>query len=226
MDALFLVHSDQSPPGTFGLVAHRLGWRVEEVRPHLGEALPALDGFDALLVCGGPQHLYEPSDWLAAEEALLRAAVARELPTLGICLGAQLLSKALGGAVTKARQDERGWFPIELDDEGAADELLSALPRRLDAFEWHWDTYSIPDGGVELARSAHCEQALRIGRRAWGVQFHPEVTLETMEQWARAKQPLHPDPEALIADCRRLAPDWKAHGTALAERFFELAADR
>jgi GMP synthase (glutamine-hydrolysing) len=223
-EALFLVHSDHSPPGTFGVVARALGWHVEEVRPHLGEPLPPLDRFTAVAVFGGPQHLYDPSDWLAAEEALLREAVGHEVPTIGICLGAQLLSKACGGVVRRADEDERGWFAVALNTEGRADELLSVLPERLDAFEWHWDTYSIPEGGVELARSERCEQALRIGRRAWGVQFHPEVTLETMRIWARAKEPLHPEPEALIEDCARRAPAWEQLGTVFAKRFFELAA--
>ena len=98
-------------------------------------------------------------------------------------------------SVRRAERDERGWFPVELTDEGAADELFGALPAEFPAFEWHWDTWTEPPGAVELARSEHCTQALRLGRRAWGIQFHAEVSLETIHLWAHGKQPSHPDPE-------------------------------
>jgi GMP synthase-like glutamine amidotransferase len=223
-EALFLIHSDHSPAGTFGVVARQLGWHVEEVRPHLGEPLPPLEGFGALLVFGGPQHLYDGEPWIEAVDALLRQAVTAEVPTFGICLGAQFLAKALGGEVKLAERDERGWFDIELTEEGAADELFSVLPREFDGFEWHFDTWTEPPGAVELARSEHCTQALRLGRRAWGIQFHAEVARDTIRLWSRGKEPLHPEPDALLAETERLFPAWHALGSTLAARFFALAA--
>jgi GMP synthase-like glutamine amidotransferase len=223
-EALFLIHSEESPAGTFGEVARGLGWHVEGVRPHLREPLPSLDRFAALLVCGGPQHLWDREPWIDAVDALLREAVGRELPTFGICLGAQFLAKALGGEVRSASRDERGWFPVELTPEGAADELFGALPAAFPAFEWHWDTWTEPPGAVELARSERCTQALRLGRRAWGIQFHVEVSQETIRLWAREKEPSHPDPVALLEESERLFPAWYALGSTLAARFFALAA--
>jgi GMP synthase-like glutamine amidotransferase len=223
-EALFLIFSDMSPAGTFGVVARKLGWHVEEVRPHLGEPLPPLEGFGALLVFGGPQHLYEGEPWIDAVDALLRHAVGRELPTFGVCLGAQFLAKALGGEVRRAEHDERGWVDVELTEEGIADELFGSLPSTFPAFEWHWDTWTEPPGAVELARSEHCTQALRLGRRAWGIQFHAEVALDTIHLWAHGKQPFHPEPESLVAETQSLFPAWHALGSTLAARFFALAA--
>jgi GMP synthase-like glutamine amidotransferase len=223
-EALFLIFSDHSPAGTFGVVARKLGWHVEEVRPHLGEALPPLAGVDALLVFGGPQHLYEGEPWIDAVDALLREAVTRELPTFGVCLGAQLLAKACGGTVVRAREDERGWFPVALTEAAGADELFAALPAEFPAFEWHWDTWTEPEGAVELARSARCTQALRLGRRAWGIQFHAEVSMETIRLWAHGKEPHHPEPVALVEESERLFPAWHGLGSTLAARFFALAS--
>ena len=103
---------------------------------------------------------------------------------LGICLGAQLLAKAAHAPVYPAAEPEIGWYDVELTDAAAEDPVLGAPARqRFEAFQWHYYTYGVPAGAVELARSAVCTQAFRLGDSAWGVQFHPEVTLAQVESW-------------------------------------------
>lgn len=110
--------------------------------------------------------------------------VAREIPCLGICLGGQLLAAVMGGQVASDRWGEVGSIPVLLTAEGKDDLLFQGLPDEFTAFQWHNDSFDIPAGGVLLARSAGCpHQAFRTGSRAWGLQFHPEVTERIIRDW-------------------------------------------
>src|SRR5204863_2879167 len=104
--------------------------------------------------------------------------------TLGVCLGAQLLAKAVGAEVYRHRQKEIGWYGIELTPEALDDPLFAGLPSTQTVFQWHGDTFDLPEGAVLLAKGATCRhQAFRLGRAAYGVQFHPEMTLEMVGDW-------------------------------------------
>lgn len=142
--------------------------------------LPQLNGLDLLIVMGGPMSVNDEAayPWLRPEKQLLRDAVALQVPTLGICLGAQLIANALGAAVSPNAQKEIGWFPVTaVRHEGA----VFALPELCDAFHWHGETFGLPRGAVQLARSEACEnQAFQLGRRVIGLQFHLEATPESV----------------------------------------------
>lgn len=167
----------------------RFGLRPEPVRPYLGEPLP--DRPAALLVLGGGMSAWQDdrAPWLPATRELLRRAVGDGVPTLGICLGAQLLTLACGGRVRPAAE-LAGAAPevgvVELGVRAAGDPLLGGLPGRVRAVQWHYDaTAQPPPGAVVLAGSRDCRyQAYRLGERAWAVQFHPEATGESLTAWA------------------------------------------
>jgi GMP synthase (glutamine-hydrolysing) len=148
-------------------------------------------GFDpaacaGLVVMGGPMNVDQTVRYgfLATELDWLRAAIDAKLPTLGICLGAQLLAKALGARVAPNRIKEIGWYTIELERAALAEGLFAGSQSRETVFQWHGDTFDLPAGAVLLARGETCaNQAFRYGDFAYGVQFHPEMTAEMVGDW-------------------------------------------
>jgi GMP synthase-like glutamine amidotransferase len=142
-----------------------------------------LAGAGGLVVLGGPMGVYDAGrhPQLDVERRLLRQAVESDRPVLGICLGAQLLASARGAAVRPGPLKEIGWQPLTLTPAGIADPVLAPLATAPPVFHLHGDTYELPDGAVHLARSAVYEQqAFRIGRRAYGLQFHLELGVQTV----------------------------------------------
>jgi GMP synthase-like glutamine amidotransferase len=157
-----------------------------EWTPGDGEPLPGqLAGFDGLAVFGGGMNVTDQDrlPWLTGEIELLRDALATRIPVLGVCLGAQLLAAAAGGEVHRVDAPEIGWLEVERLPAGEADPVLGALPARFTAFQWHSYACRLPAGAVELARSPVCPQAFVLGERAWGVQSHPEVTPDILDEW-------------------------------------------
>lgn len=155
---------------------------VSATRLFDGQPPPSHDDYDALIVMGGPMGVYEDAEfpWLATEKRFIAEAIAARKRTLGICLGAQLISSVLGGKVTKNREKEIGWFPIQWTDAAQAHPVFAAIPREAEVFHWHGDTFSIPPGAVALARSEGCDnQAFLFGSHVLGLQFHLETTRES-----------------------------------------------
>ena len=153
-----------------------------------------LDGYAGVVVLGGPQNANDPE--LDSIRQLLRDAVATELPTLGICLGGQLLATANGGRVEPNPDGpEIGAQLIAKRAAASTDPLFGALPITPDVLQWHFDAITaLPPGAVQLASSPMCEQqAFRLGRLAWGVQFHIETTPEIVRAWAEEDAPNLPD---------------------------------
>ncbi len=153
------------------------GYEITCTRLFNEEALPAIHGIDFLVVMGGPmsvndEHLFP---WLPAEKQFIYSAMDRDLPVLGICLGAQLIASAVGSAVFPNTVKEIGWYPIQKtvpDGKGVFE-----FPPSVEVFHWHGETFDLPPGACLLASSEGCEnQAFQMGQRVLGLQFHLETT--------------------------------------------------
>jgi GMP synthase-like glutamine amidotransferase len=187
---LILKHVDCEGLGLWEDCSREEGIALEVVALHRGAGLPPPHQFHAVICLGGPMNVYEEEvySFLQPENAFLRQVVGEGIPFLGICLGGQLLAKALGGRVTRNGVKEIGWHSIELDQPGRRDPLFAGLPDRFPVFQWHGDTFSIPSGANRLATSQTCQnQAFRFGFGgiAYALQFHVEVTPFMVEEWVR-----------------------------------------
>ena len=227
MDVLAVLHGKSVRAGIFGEVLAERGHRLEEWSLAWDTPLPRpLDAYGAVLVFGGAMHADQDQHhpWLREEDLFLHRLLDLHTPVLGICLGAQLLAKAAHAPVYPASEAEIGWFPVELTEAAAEDSVLSRLPQRFVAFQWHYYTHGLPAGAVELARSTVCTQAFRLGENAWGVQFHPEVTLAQVEGWAAQDEDELPvSGEAFLRETRDRIEEWNALGSGLCAGFMEVA---
>ena len=155
----------------------------------------------------------------------MRDALAHDVPVVGVCLGAQMLARAAGAWVGPASEPEIGWYAVELTPEGRKDPVLGVLPARAEAFQWHSYSFAIPERGIELARNAVCSQAFRVDRRAWGLQFHAEVTLAMVQAWIEEEEGELPVPaDAFLEETRSRIEVWNDHGRKLAAAFLDAAA--
>lgn len=235
---LVVVHEDDAGPGR--LAAHLPALDVR--RPYAGEALPVdLHGYAGLLVLGGSMGASDDdvAAWLPATRRLLAEGVERGLPTLGICLGAQLLAAATGGQVRRGDAGlEVGLVPVRWQPAAADDALLGALALAAGAGggggvgvpQWHQDAVTnLPPGAVLLATGdRYPHQAFRLGDRAWGLQYHPEVTLADFEAWMRgghgAVRAHGLDPERVLAEFAAADAELDRVAAGLARAFAALLA--
>jgi len=149
-----------------------------------GAAEPDPARYDGLIFMGGAMSVNDGLPHLEREARWVAQAVEAGRPVLGVCLGAQLIAKALGASVYRNPVKEIGWFEIELTGEGAADPLFAGVGPRETVFQWHGETFDLPPGARWLASStACCHQAFRIGSSAYALQFHLEVTPEMIADW-------------------------------------------
>jgi GMP synthase-like glutamine amidotransferase len=164
--------------------------KVEVRRVFAGDGLPrSVGSYAGLVVMGGPMSARSDETFgtRSREVELLGEALERGIPTLGVCLGAQLLALAGGGAVHAGGRLEVGWGKVQLTDPGDGDRLFGGLPDQLEVLHWHGDTFTLPDAAVHLARSELYEnQAFRFGSCAWGLQFHVEVDAAAVEEFVAA----------------------------------------
>jgi GMP synthase (glutamine-hydrolysing) len=226
MDVLSIVHGEGARACLFAEVIRDGGHRLDEWSLGWGTPPPRpLDAYEAVIVFGGAMHADQDDHhpWLREENFFLQRLLDLRLPVLGVCLGAQLIAKAAHTWVGPTSEPEIGWFDVELTEAGAADPVLSRLPASFSAFQWHYYTHGLPAGAEELARSRVCTQAYRLGDAAWGVQFHPEVTLAQVESWIADKEDPAPDPERLLAETHEKIGRWNELGTTLCLAFLDAA---
>ena len=182
-----LQHVAYEGPGAIAGAVADAGADLLVVRLDRGERVPeanAVAGMRGLVVMGGPMGVYDELPWLVPERTLVRSAVEAGLPVLGVCLGAQQLAAALGGTVTDGPVPECGVGEVHLTSDAIGDPLFGPAPSPLPCIHWHGDTFSLPERAVRLAgNEAYENQAFRFGRRAYGLQFHVEVTGSLVAHW-------------------------------------------
>jgi GMP synthase-like glutamine amidotransferase len=183
------LHAPFEGPGNIAPWVHDMGYGLEGTNLWLGDALPRLDDFDWLVVLGGPMNVYEEGKhpWLAAEKRLIWAAVRGGKSILGVCLGAQLISAALGGEVSLNPHREIGWHRVALTEGGSKSRVFGPMPSEFTPMHWHSDTFTIPEGCVRTAESRACKnQAFECcAGRVVGLQFHLEYSAKDVEAMVR-----------------------------------------
>jgi len=184
---LIIKHIDIEGPGTLGdfLIAQGEPFCIVELGA--GEPLPDSPGnFKAVIVLGGPMNVDEDNiyPFLKPENDFIQKILKAQIPYLGICLGSQLLAKAAGARVVRSPVKEIGWYQVQLTDTGKKDPLFDGFSERDPIYHWHGDMFQIPSNGTLLASAAGCpHQALRVGKNAYGLQFHVEVTGKSIKEW-------------------------------------------
>ena len=184
---LLLQHVAFEGPGALAGAIADAGADLTILRMDRGDSLPhpdAVTDLAGLIVMGGPMSVHDDLPWLADERTLLRATVESGLPVLGVCLGAQQLAAALGATVARGPAPEYGVGEVHLTTDAIADPVFAPAPSPLPCVHWHGDTFDLPQGAVRLAGNAAYEnQAFRVGDRAYGLQFHVEVTAGLAAHW-------------------------------------------
>ena len=239
MKFLVLQHIDIEHPGIFRdfMRADGIAWDTVELDE--GEAIPALEGYDALISMGGPMDVFEEEahPWLADEKIAIREAVAgRDMPFLGVCLGHQLLADALGGRVETMAEPEVGVMTVSLTESGRGDPLLAGLDPTVTCLQWHGCAVTaLPEDSVVLASSPLCAiQAFRVGRHAYGLQYHVELTPTTVAEWGAVpayqtslERALGPGGlEPFDAEARRRMPFFNRDARILYDNFIALVSAR
>jgi GMP synthase-like glutamine amidotransferase len=182
----YFQHAGHEGLGTIEEWARKRDWKITKTLLYAGDTMPHLDAIDWLVVMGGPMSVNdEPTlPWLKQEKRFIASAIAQGKTVLGFCLGSQLIANALGATVRRNKYKEIGWFDVEMTESGLALKAFSRFPKRLKVFQWHGDTFDIPQKASLAATGETCRnQAVAFGERVIGIQFHLEVTQENVRQW-------------------------------------------
>jgi len=188
--ALVLQHIACEPPGVFEDVLDERAVQLHRVELDEGDALPDWREFDAIVAMGGPMSVNDDATfpWLTEEKRAIGDAVRAGTPYWGVCLGVQLLAASLGARVYPGPEPEVGLLPVSMTGEARSDPVFADAPHELLTLQWHGDTFDLPEGAVRLAGShAYPNQAFRF-ERAYGVQFHLEVSAEMAREWAEVPE--------------------------------------
>lgn len=237
MDVLVLQHIACEPPGAYEDVLRERGAALHRVELDDGDPLPDWRDFDAIVAMGGPMSAGDDAElpWLAAEKRAIADAVRAGRPFFGACLGVQLLAAALGARVYGGPAPEVGLLPVRLTEAARADPVFAGLPEELLTLQWHGDTFDLPEGATLLASSpAYPNQAFRVGERAYGVQFHMEVSPAMAREWAEVPayaeyldRVLGPGSlPRLIEELEARSDEILEHGRGMFGRWLDLADER
>lgn len=232
MRVLAIIHGENAGPGIFGEETLAAGHTLDVRSFAFGERPGG--SFDALMVFGGAMNVHEVhgNPWIEEERDFLAGVLEDGVPTLGACLGGQLVASVAGAEVARVSDPEIGWHDVELTPEAAGDPVFGALPPRFTAYQWHSFGFALPDGAVALARSPVCLQGYRLGEVVWGTQFHAEVTEEICRSWI---VDFRTDPDAVAqgldpararAEVAERIDAWNEVGRTLVGGFLAVARDR
>jgi GMP synthase-like glutamine amidotransferase len=181
----WLQHVEFEDAACIGDWAVRQGFTMSQTRLFEDEALPDVNEIDGLAIMGGPMNIYQHRDhpWLVKEKKFIEKTIGAGVPTIGVCLGSQLLADVLGAKVSQNPYIEIGWFDMALTEKATDCELVKGLPQRFTAFQWHGDTFEIPPDAKWLAQSQACRnQAFAYDCHVLGLQFHIEYSAESIRQ--------------------------------------------
>ncbi len=232
MNVLVVKHIEIEGPGLIEdcLITDRIPYRMLNLG--INPRLPTVDDFTHIVLLGGPMNVYEEDrhPFLKPEDFFIKEAVQRGKRILGICLGAQLIAKALGARVYKAPVKEIGWYDISVTEEGAKDPLFSFRPKSFTAFQWHGDTFDLPLAGKRMASSSPVRnQAFRYGENAYGLQFHLEVVEGMIREWMKEYEKEfdegeHPrfSKEKILEDTMRSWAEYSNRGKTFISQFLRL----
>jgi GMP synthase-like glutamine amidotransferase len=233
MRLLIVQHDDTAGLGSLAAPLTDRGADLEIWFPaRTAEPSAALQAYDGLIVLGGVAHPDQDAEhpWLAADRALLLEALDLELPTLGICLGAQLLAQVVGAGAARMARPEIGWYGVRFTPDARHDPLLAGLGDRFCAVVWHHYGFVLPPDVPVLGRTTRAQHAFRVGSSAWGLQFHIEADAATVATWA-AGSPDELDAHgsgapALLRETAERMDDHVRAAHELADRFADLVQRR
>lgn len=229
MAILVFEHSSISGSERLGMTLRDYGHRLRVVRLHEGDDMPVdLDDVDGIVSCGGAQAAYDDThSWLEPQMNLMREAHAMSMPVLGLCLGCQILARALGGKVEAMPGGiEFGWHEVKLTPVGREDAIHTGLPWTSIQFHHHRDHVSqLPPGARLLSSSTKCKvQAWAMGLRTFGFQYHPEITVDSIETWAREEPEALREANISLEQLREQTRRYFAAFERLGDRLFESIA--
>ena len=225
---LAVIQNDPEVPlGAFAGYLAEAETRYTIIHPYRGEELPPLKDISAVIVLGGAMGVHDTDrhPFLVALKSFFRECVAQDIPFLGICLGGQLLADVLGAwVIPGSPSGEKGTLTVRLNAAGRADPLFVGLPEEFVTFQWHNDSFALPEGAILLGSSAACpNQAFRYGQSSWGTQFHPEVDREIVDCWARWDEKTAPFAGDYLAAFAAEEEAYRSASRRLLENFLGIA---
>jgi len=231
MNVLIIKHVDPEGPGLIEscLKGNMISYQVLNLEKE--GRFPSVDDWSHIVLLGGPMNVYEEDRYpfLRKEDLFIKESIQRGKTLLGICLGAQLIAKALGARVSKAPAKEIGWYEVSLTEEGSRDLLFSNFPKTFSVFQWHGDTFELPNAAKLIALSSPIRhQAFRYGENAYGLQFHLEVTGEMIREWMETYEeefegstPPPCSKEEILVETEKKIDDYKKRGISFLNQFFK-----
>ena len=209
MNALILTHHPEEGPGLLEVILRERGWEMDEVGLWNGHGLPDPTPFHLLVLMGGPMSVNDDDlhPFLAQEKHFVRQWISKGNPTVGICLGAQLIAHCLGGNVYNGPKEEIGWYEVSLTEKGRRDPFLHSFPLLFPVFQWHAETFDLPDN-VNLLATSHDypHQAFCYRDSIYAFQFHLEMTERMIQEWLAESTVNNAQKRYILSDLRIRLP--------------------